>query len=170
MKYRIFTTILLVVWLMSLSVHDVNAQNTVFAQTPSEGCNLMNESRWDGFYNSTGFFYVAFTAGEHIVLTTSEPQNFEPNTYFVFEFGDTVEEHTFPGAIAYTVRQDTTVTIHWQVYDGNVTWNVSCTPAQPPTPTNPEQCKHGGYSAFIDPQTGQPFKNQGKCIAYIYNR
>jgi hypothetical protein len=138
-----------------------------FAQTPSEGCDLMNESRWDGFYNSTGTFLVAFSAGEHLVLTTSEPQDFGPNTYFVFVFGDTVLEQSFPGTIEYTVPQDTSVSIYWQVFSGNVTWNVSCTPAEPPTPTNPEQCKQGGYRDFIDPQTGAPFKSQGQCIAYV---
>jgi len=134
-----------------------------FDQTSSEGCNLMNESRWDGFYNSTGTFYVPFDAGDHVVLTTSEPQDFGPNTSFVFAFGDTVLQQPFPGTIDYIVPHDTTVSIYWQEFNGNVTWNVSCTSA----PTNPQQCRNGGFQEFIDPQTGMPFKNQGKCIAYV---
>ena len=26
-------------------------------------------------------------------------------------------------------------------------------------------CKNGGYANFVDPSTGQPFKNQGQCVA-----
>ena len=28
-----------------------------------------------------------------------------------------------------------------------------------------EQCKNGGYTKFVD-ENGQPFKNQGQCVAY----
>jgi hypothetical protein len=30
-------------------------------------------------------------------------------------------------------------------------------------PTNKDECKSGGYARFIDPSTGQPFRNQGQC-------
>ena len=37
----------------------------------------------------------------------------------------------------------------------------------PDVPTSKEQCKDGGYQNFIDPSTGEPFKNQGQCIQYV---
>ena len=35
------------------------------------------------------------------------------------------------------------------------------------SPTGKEQCKNGGWKDFIDPRTGEPFKNQGQCIRYF---
>jgi hypothetical protein len=37
----------------------------------------------------------------------------------------------------------------------------------PCAPTSKDQCKDGGYKNFIDPSTGQPFKNQGQCIQLV---
>jgi hypothetical protein len=37
--------------------------------------------------------------------------------------------------------------------------------AQAPDPT--DQCKHGGFATFLDPSTGQPFRNQGQCVSFV---
>jgi hypothetical protein len=37
--------------------------------------------------------------------------------------------------------------------------------AQAPDPK--DQCKHGGFANFIDPSTGQPFRNQGQCVSHV---
>ena len=29
------------------------------------------------------------------------------------------------------------------------------------------QCKDGGYARFIDPRTGEPFRNQGQCVSFV---
>jgi hypothetical protein len=36
--------------------------------------------------------------------------------------------------------------------------------AQAPDPK--DQCKNGGFANFIDPSTGQPFRNQGQCVSH----
>lgn len=28
-------------------------------------------------------------------------------------------------------------------------------------------CKNGGYVAYVDPATSQPFTNQGQCVSYV---
>jgi len=33
--------------------------------------------------------------------------------------------------------------------------------------TSKDQCKNGGYANFIDPSTGQPFRNQGECVKFF---
>jgi hypothetical protein len=37
--------------------------------------------------------------------------------------------------------------------------------AQAPDPK--DQCKHGGYAGFLDPSTGQPFRNQAQCVKFV---
>jgi hypothetical protein len=37
--------------------------------------------------------------------------------------------------------------------------------AQAPDPK--DQCKNGGFANFVDPSTGQPFKNQGQCVSHV---
>jgi hypothetical protein len=44
-------------------------------------------------------------------------------------------------------------------------WAQNC-PLPPPTPTNKDQCKDGGYRNFTDPRTGRPFANQGQCVSW----
>lgn len=34
-------------------------------------------------------------------------------------------------------------------------------------PGDKELCKNGGYTKYVDPITGQPFKNQGRCISFV---
>jgi hypothetical protein len=41
------------------------------------------------------------------------------------------------------------------------------TSREPRTPVSEEQCKDGGYRNLIDPETGQPFKNQGQCVSFV---
>jgi hypothetical protein len=36
----------------------------------------------------------------------------------------------------------------------------------PPVPTDKDQCKHGGWQNLADDQ-GEPFKNQGQCVAFV---
>jgi hypothetical protein len=42
---------------------------------------------------------------------------------------------------------------------------LASTAAQPPDPT--DRCRNGGFANYIDPSTGQPFRNQGECISFV---
>ena len=48
---------------------------------------------------------------------------------------------------------------------GDTPWTIAV--RSPGVPTSKDQCKNGGYEHFIDPSTGQPFKNQGRCIQFV---
>jgi hypothetical protein len=37
----------------------------------------------------------------------------------------------------------------------------------PMAPQTKQDCMNGGFANFIDPTTGQPFKNQGQCIKFV---
>jgi hypothetical protein len=37
----------------------------------------------------------------------------------------------------------------------------------PPTPTSPDDCRHGGWRDLAD-ENGDPFRNQGDCIAWAH--
>ena len=39
--------------------------------------------------------------------------------------------------------------------------------SQPLAPTDKDQCKDEGHRNFIDPRTGEPFKNQGQCVSFV---
>jgi hypothetical protein len=34
-------------------------------------------------------------------------------------------------------------------------------------PADPELCKNGGYASYVNPTTGAPFKNQGRCVSFV---
>lgn len=46
---------------------------------------------------------------------------------------------------------------------GTVTGSID---VPPNTPTSKEDCKNGGWRNFVD-ENGEPFKNQGDCIAWV---
>ncbi len=51
--------------------------------------------------------------------------------------------------------------------DGQVVITAGIAPPPSGVPHTVSRCRDGGYRNFIDPATGQPFRNQGECIRFV---
>lgn len=85
----------------------------------------------------------------HVVFDPSNPAQAFP----VIAPGTTVKSITLIQDEQGTTHLDN-VSINSQVIGG------------PHTPKSKEDCKNGGYKTFVD-ANGNPFKNQGQCIAFV---
>jgi len=84
-----------------------------------------------------------------------------PTTYTATIVTPTGSAYHDQGTATTGVAIDGTLTVLLEQFTSTLSQTV------PLAPTSTDQCKHGGYMNFIDPSTGQPFKNQGQCIAYV---
>ncbi len=99
----------------------------------SVGCAFLNSASFD-VENAGGESDLRdFVAGEVITVRTGEPAGGgAPEDTFLFINNDVVSSSAgFPVSLSYTVPADGEYSVKWEVINGAVTWNVSCTAARP---------------------------------------
>ena len=72
-------------------------------------------------------------AGDVVTVRTGEPAGGgAPEDTFLFINNEVSSTSaSFPASLSYTVPTDGTYSVKWEVINGAVTWNVSCTAARP---------------------------------------
>jgi cysteine-rich repeat protein len=93
----------------------------------SAGCIALNLTpTFDGLHSINGFA-SHFDAGDHIVMTASNPSSGSPTTVTLSVNNAVVQTTPFPGTVEYTFPAATTGPVQWNVDTGaEATWTVSC--------------------------------------------
>jgi hypothetical protein len=111
------------------------------------GCNTVVGTKTPS--STPGWTHVEFNAADIAASLATTPGAVTlQDLYIIFDEGT----DTGP---------DFTGTIHLD----NISVNNQVV-GDPTSPTNKDQCKNGGWQNFTD-TNGQPFRNQGQCIAFV---
>jgi hypothetical protein len=91
----------------------------------------------------------------------AEPEGF-PVHYELTVTGGTGDYEGATGSLVFEASWDAEVIPVTSIH-GTVSGSVILPPS---TPSSVDDCRHGGWRDFVD-HTGQPFRSQGHCIAWV---
>lgn len=100
------------------------------APASSSFCNTVNLPDFDGLFTSGGFDGENGRAGETIIARAAPPTRGVPTATTLYINGAVVASGGIPAVVSYTLPADGRYGAIWAVdAGGEVTWDVSCTPA-----------------------------------------
>ena len=96
----------------------------------SPGCERLNNTDLDGFASAVSITQsLEFFAGEQIMVTAGEPDQFDPTEIQLRLDSTTMATTPYPGTLTYEVPAATTVSsLSFGVISGNATLDISCAP------------------------------------------